>query len=102
MKALIAPRALLETQALDDEWANPKGAQATYQAAKVVFDYLGAGDKIGIAYRPGKHAQLLWDWQTLLHFADFQFFHKRSEQSFHELPYPDDSKRVFSWTAPNK
>ena len=102
MKALIAPRALLETQALGDTWANPQGAQATYQAAKVVFDYLGAGDKIGIAYRPGEHAQTLWDWQTLLAFADQQFFHKHTERKFNELPYADDSKRVFSWKAPQK
>lgn len=48
MKALIAPRALFETQALEDQWANPQGAQATHQAAKVVYDFLGVGDQIGI------------------------------------------------------
>ena len=102
MKALVAPRALLETQALGDTWANPQGAQATYQAAKVVFDYVGAGDKIGIAYRPGEHAQTLWDWQTLLAFADLQFFHKHTEHKFNELPYADESHRVFTWKAPTK
>lgn len=102
MKALIAPRALLETQALGDAWANPQGAQATYQAAKTVFAYLGAGDKVGIAYRPGEHAQKLSDWQVLLDFADLQFFHKPTERSFNALSYPDNSKRVFSWAAPAK
>src|SRR5205823_14582644 len=33
VKALVAPRALLSTEALDDLWANPKGTQQTYLAA---------------------------------------------------------------------
>ena len=100
MKALVAPRALLETQALEDQWANPQGAQTTHQAAKVVYDFLGAGDKIGIAYRPGGHAHLLADWEALLDFADHQFFGKPVTRSFHALPYPNQSIHAFGWKAP--
>jgi hypothetical protein len=101
MKALIAPRALFETQALEDQWANPQGAQATHQAAKVVYDFLGVGDKIGIVYRPGGHAHLLSDWEALLDFADHQFFGKPITRRFDALPYPDQSAQVFAWKAPS-
>jgi hypothetical protein len=100
MKALVAPRALFETQALEDQWANPQGAQATHQAAKVVYDFLGVGDKIGIVYRPGGHAQLLSDWEALLDFADHQFFGRSVTRRFDTLPYPDQSAQVFAWKAP--
>lgn len=100
MKALVAPRALFETQALEDQWANPRGAQATHQAAKVVYAFLGVGDRIGIVYRPGGHAHLLSDWEALLDFADQQFFKKRVTRRFDALPYPDQSARVFAWKAP--
>lgn len=102
MKALVAPRALLETQALEDYWANPQGAQVTYQAAKQVYDFLGAGDKIGAAYRPGGHDHLLPDWIALLDFADHQFYNKPLPQRFDALHYPDDAAHAFSWKAPGK
>ena len=100
MKALVAPRALLETQAHEDYWANPQGAQATYQAAKVVYDFLGVGDRIGIVYRPGGHAHILPDWEALLDFADRRFFGKSVTRRFDALPYPDNSAHIFAWQAP--
>jgi dienelactone hydrolase len=102
IKALVAPRALLSTEGMEDIWANPPGTQLTHQAAKVVYDFLGAGSRIGVVYRAGGHGHNLQDWQTLLDFADAQFFGKDVKRRFDELPYPDDSKRGFSWTAPPK
>jgi hypothetical protein len=72
VKALVAPRALLSTEGLEDRWANPDGAQLTHDAAKPVFDFLGASDKIGIVFRPGGHGHTPEDWTTLLDFADRQ------------------------------
>jgi hypothetical protein len=70
VKALVAPRALLSTEGLEDRWANPDGTQRTHDAAKIVYDFLGAGDKIAIVFRPGGHGHTPEDWQTLLNFAD--------------------------------
>ena len=57
MKALIAPRALLTTDSLDDLWANPIGTQIGFQASREVFTFLGATEKTGLHYRHGKHDQ---------------------------------------------
>lgn len=99
LKALVAPRALLSTEALGDHWANPKGTQQSYQAAKEVFDFLGAGNKIGIHYREGGHEQGFNDWQTLLDFADYLFFNKQPVYDFHQLPFPD-LPNIYTWKMP--
>jgi hypothetical protein len=70
LKAMVAPRALLTTEALDDLWANPQGSWQSYRAAQCVFDLLGASDRSGIRFREGGHAHSLADWQALLDFAD--------------------------------
>ncbi|MGC3996333.1 MAG: hypothetical protein QM767_01855 [Anaeromyxobacter sp.] len=89
VKAAIAPRALLTCEALGDLWANPEGSQVTYTAAKVVYDYLGAGDKIAIHYREGKHEQNFEDWSTLMDFADQLFFGKKVQRKFNNLSFPE-------------
>ena len=70
LKALIAPRALLTTEALGDLWANPAGTWQTHSAAKKVYELLKAGDKIAVAYREGGHAHKFADWCCFLDFAD--------------------------------
>jgi hypothetical protein len=99
LRALVAPRAQLSTEGLGDLWANPMGTQASYLAARQVYEFLGAGDKIGIHFREGKHAQNEEDWKALLDFADLQFFGKKVEKRFDRLAFPD-APRAFSWSAP--
>jgi hypothetical protein len=101
VKALVAPRSLLSTEALKDLWANPKGTQQSYTAAKEVFDFLGAGDGIGIVFRPGGHEQNADDWNVLLDFADRQFFGKKVERRFDDLAFPD-TPAGYSWKAPER
>ncbi len=81
LKALVAPRALLTTEALDDLWANPVGSWRTHDAAHAVYDLLGAGDRIAITYRPGGHDHAPADWSTLLDYCDV-VFRGRSAQAF--------------------
>jgi hypothetical protein len=99
VKALIAPRSLLSTEALDDLWANPEGTQRTYLAAREVFAFLGTRERIGISFRPGKHEQNAADWATLLDFADEQFFRRKKHRRFDQLAFPEATKS-YSWTAP--
>jgi hypothetical protein len=99
IKALVAPRALLETNGLADLWANPEGAQQTYLAAREVFDFLGTRDQIGIAWREGKHEHNLQDFTALLDFADWRFFGKKPERSFGTLAFPASEKK-FGWSKP--
>jgi dienelactone hydrolase len=99
LKALCAPRALLETEALGDLWANPEGTRQSYAAAREVYQFLGAPDKIAIVYREGGHAQTADDWKALLDFADQVFFGKKSDRSFDANPFPSTPKK-FNWSAP--
>jgi hypothetical protein len=101
VRALVAPRALLSTEALGDLWANPSGTQASYLAGLEVFKFLKAADKTGIHFREGKHEQNSEDWQALLDFADKQFYKKSITARFDRLAFPD-MPRGFSWTAPKK
>jgi hypothetical protein len=99
VKALVAPRALLSTEALGDLWANPEGTQQTFLAARDVYEFLGAHDKIGISYRPGGHEHGIADWTALLDFCDWQLLGKRPARRFDEIAFPN-TKPTFSWRAP--
>ncbi|MBN1764879.1 MAG: acetylxylan esterase [Sedimentisphaerales bacterium] len=99
LKALVAPRALISTEALADVWANPLGTQQTYLAAQPVFDFLGAGDKNAIHFREGIHDQNEEDWLVLVDFADKIFFYKKVNRRFDRLAFPD-APRPFSWSTP--
>jgi len=98
-KALIAPRGLVNPHGLQDYWANPYGTQLTHQAAKVVYDWLGAGEHIGMHWRPGGHAQGEEDWRALIDFAERYFFKKNIKRKFDVLAYPK-AKIPITWTAP--
>ena len=96
LKALVAPRALLDTEGTEDAWTNPEGAQLTHLAAKKVYEFLGAGDKISIRYRPVGHIPSNDD---LLEFADHVFFGRRLSDEFGALAYPV-AKHGFNWHSP--
>ncbi len=90
LKALVAPRALLCTESVDDEFANPAGTQATTLAAHAVFRFLGAEKRNGIHFRRGKHDSNTEDWKALLEFAEWQFFDRTPErpERFWRRPFP--------------
>lgn len=88
LKALIAPRALLTTEALDDLWANPQGSWQSHRAAQCVFDLLGARDQLAIAFRAGGHDHTLADWNCLIDFADTRLRVMPSFRSAQADPFP--------------
>lgn len=89
LKALLAPRALLTTEALQDLWANPQGSWLTHRTAQPVFDFLGAPEHNAIVFRDGGHAHSLADWQTLLAFADAVFAGAAPAPDMNASPFPD-------------
>ena len=99
MKALIAPRAIVNPHGRQDYWANPYGTELTYRAADKVFGWLGAKEQQGIHWRDGGHGQGEKDWAALLDFADWKFFNKKPERSFSTLNYPD-AKLPIHWDVP--
>ncbi len=96
--ALVAPRGLLSTEGTKDSWTNPQGSQLSYLAAKEVYDFLEAGDKISIRYRPVGHVP---NNEDLLDFADYIFFQKPLPDGFGKLQYPEE-KSGFTWDFPKQ
>jgi len=101
LKALVAPRALLSTDATEDLWANPLGTQASHQAAIEVYRFLDARKRIALHMRPGRHDFTKADRAALLEFLEWQLFDRRPEKprDFNQWPYPE-AKLELSWRAP--
>lgn len=73
LRALVAPRAVLSTDARGDAWANILGTQVAHQAAQPVFDFLGVPKRNALHLRDGGHDQLAEDIRVLLDYADWLF-----------------------------
>ena len=110
-RALIAPRAQFGVEGVGNEHENPVGSQATYLAAKEVYEWLGASEHIGSMWHKCGHpmndntthcdGSQEHDWQALADFADFIFFgkHPANPRLFNTTAYPIE--RPYSWKAPN-
>jgi hypothetical protein len=83
--ALMAPRPVLFSNAVEDTWANPAGQFEMLQVASKVYQFLGVEglqatqmpepgtivkSRLGFFYRNGKHSTMAEDWQAFLEFAD--------------------------------
>ena len=99
LKSLIAPRALLTTEALGDLWANPSGTWQTHLAAMEVYRSLGFQERVGIWFREGDHDHGIADWRAFLDFMDWQLCGRKPEWRFDQSPYPE-IEPAFSWKAP--
>jgi hypothetical protein len=99
--ALVAPRPLLTTSGTEgsDIRTNPQGTAATHRAARMVYQYLGAEDAIGIAYRPGGHQLDINDYNAIMDFADWHLQGAQPSRDFNEIPYPEDPAAI-PWTIP--
>ncbi len=96
LKALVAPRALLTTEAFGDLWANPAGTWISHLAAREVYGFLGVPDRIAIAFRDGGHDHSMADWRTLLDFCTSVFRGKPRADVLQVNPFPD-SPVHFDW-----
>ena len=101
LKALVAPRALLTTEALGDLYANPTGTWHTHEAAREAYRFLGVENKIGINFREGLHDHTLADWLTFLDFAEWQFRGIKPTRLYNDCPFPNLPK-AFTWSMPSK
>jgi hypothetical protein len=101
LKAVIAPRALLTTEALADFHANPSGTWLTHRAAREVYAFLGEAGRIAISFRAGGHEHGAEGFAALLDFADEVFFGKpaKPKRDWDPEQYPDLAKG-YAWTAP--
>ncbi len=70
MMALIAPRALYVSSALDDKMSDPEGEYQGLIGALPVYYLYTTSPKIGYHVRPGGHDVLSSDWECYLGFLD--------------------------------
>ncbi len=85
--ALMAPRPVLLSNAVEDKWANPAGQFEMLQAADSVYRLLGVDglqakrmpapemlidSRLGYYIRPGKHSMTPGDWRIFADYADKQ------------------------------
>ena len=101
LKACVAPRYLLQTEGLDDTWANPKGSYQTLLAAREVYKLLGAEDHIAAYYREGGHAHGYREYIQLLDFMQACLRGERAPEHYYEHPYPE-MENIFDWACPGK
>lgn len=89
--ACVAPRPVLYSNALDDQWANPDGQFEMLAAADPVYKLLGSpglsaktrpeigtlvDSPLGYFIRAGKHSVTPEDWRMFVRFADAQWKRK--------------------------
>lgn len=89
LHALVAPRALLLTEAYDDHAANPAGTYAAALSANEVYDVLDNPDAIGWAYREGGHGHRPNDYVALLDFMDRHLHDRHTGRDFQRAAYSD-------------
>ena len=89
LRAIIAPRPVLSTDASGDQWANPEGTQRGWMAAQPVYEFLGATENNLIHLRPGDHDQLAGDFEVLLEAAGAHFRGASPSPSLRIAPFPE-------------
>ncbi len=99
LRAIIAPRPVLSTDAFGDQWANPEGTQHGWMAAQPVYDFLGAGENNLIHVRAGGHDQLTEDFAVLLEAASAHFSGKAAPATCRQAPFPELAP-LYRWHAP--
>ena len=118
VRALVAPRAQLGMEGHTNYNENPEGSQATYEATKVVYEWMGKVDQIAIHYHDGKypypgepggddHAMSLPDFRFVADFADYILrgvVPANGTKAFSNTqPWPNVSTSSYrTWGAPPK
>lgn len=71
--ALIAPRGLMLSTAINEGASNPWGMEQAYHASQKVYDFLDAGDRLAIRSRYGLHSVSARDMEDYIDFFDYVF-----------------------------
>ncbi len=98
--ALIAPRAFLGIMGAENQKKNRSNIE-TYEALVPVFNWLGAGDKLGLFdHSPHGHGICEDDMHTIMDFAEkiFQDSEPKSGKQFDQISNP--GLVGFDWKAP--
>ncbi|KAI4527779.1 carbohydrate esterase family 15 protein [Schizophyllum commune Loenen D] len=96
----VAPRALIWDEGTTDYWTNPEGTAAvTFPATLALYEWLGAGENVGIALRNSGHC----DPSGNTNVADFinkVFFGTETDRDYHDISPFTAHEETFPFTAP--
>jgi hypothetical protein len=84
--ALCAPRPFIALEGTRDQNVNQNGVYHSLIAAKPAYDFLHAGDKIGISFADRMHGEVQGDWDAMFAFADKFLMGKPTTLTFDQYP----------------
>jgi len=96
--SLIAPRALLFHYSVMERQLNPWATEQCFHSVKKVYDFLNAGDQVGLFPRMGEHAVAARDVERCIDFLDIHF--KRNDIPWQNILYFDYS--FANWAKAHK
>ena len=99
LKALVAPRILFVSEAVDDIWANPVGSLMTTQAAAEVYKFLGSLENLYWYFRPGYHYHKVDDLKMLINLIKHKTEGRALDENFFKAPFPEPAP-IYDWTSP--
>ena len=101
LKALVAPRVLLQTEAASDIWANGLGTWQTSLATKEAYKFLGCEENILLYFRRGYHEHHIEDLKRLVRIMEQRRAGLPFEEGSFKLPMAHQEP-IFSWHCPEK
>lgn len=99
IKALVAPRCFLETNAYGDIWGNPRGSYLSFLAAKEAWKLYGCEKNCQTWYRLGGHHHGWDDFCALFDFIDTIRCASPMPDAYTRKPY-DDIEPLHDWSSP--
>ncbi|MHA1340231.1 MAG: glucuronyl esterase domain-containing protein [Promethearchaeota archaeon] len=98
---LVAPRPLLRTEGILDEWANPRGTAAAFLATEEIYKFLGVPKRNQLFLRAGGHEHNHQDLMVLLDFANFFLFGIPQKRIYKDLICAKSDFPIFmDWKSP--
>jgi hypothetical protein len=84
--ALCAPRPTITLEGDHDQNVNFNGVNQSLLAARATFEFLKAGDHLGVSFADRPHGMVQGDWDAMLAFADKFLMGKPVSRDFTKFP----------------
>lgn len=101
LKALVAPRILVETESASDIWANIVGTWETAMAAREVYRFLGAENNLLLYFRKGEHEHTAEDVGKLVSVIHSRMYGVPAAKGAFVLPFKKQ-ELIYHWKCPRK
>ncbi|TRM59048.1 carbohydrate esterase family 15 protein [Schizophyllum amplum] len=102
LTAGVAPRALIWDEGTTDYWTNPEGTAAvTFPATLALYDWLGAGDQVGVSLRNSGHCDPSGN-ANVAPFINRVFYGTETTRNYHDISPFTAHTETFPWSAPSE